>query len=78
MNKLELVSWQVDCLKQSFVLVLEVICVPERLDPSIRQSAPVFPQSQQCSRPICCESDEGWNYGWALAEENKLNLFTVY
>ena len=28
------------------------------------------------------ESDEGWNeswnYGWALAEENKLNLFTVY
>ena len=42
----------------------------------------MFPRSRQCSRPIYCGSDEdwneSWNYGWALAEENKLNLFTLF
>ena len=44
--------------------------------------APVLPQSPQCSRPGHAYAVKvmkaGMNYGWALAEENKLNLFTVY
>ena len=50
--------------------------------PVLGEVAPVFLRSRQCSQPGHAYAVKvmkaGMNYGWALAEENKLNLFTVY